>query len=196
MVPVGGKLWCGSQNRVLIINTTTLVQEVGGQIAICVCERIGDDADRQWRECNASSLHLSTGSRWAQTAAGAWLVWWRTVRGCGWRCRVVHRSDCTTLRAGRAWQRWTWRLPCIRCLQVNTHAYGRPIQLIQVSFTYIKSHSTHTHTHPLHHSVISCPPQVQMQSSDSTKLPVSESQPCWPVRICCGLAPAQVKIHD
>lgn len=29
MVPVGGKLWCGSQNRVLIINTTTLVQEVG-----------------------------------------------------------------------------------------------------------------------------------------------------------------------
>ncbi|KAG7479652.1 rho guanine nucleotide exchange factor 17 [Solea senegalensis] len=27
MVPVGGKLWCGSQNRVLIINTTTLVQE-------------------------------------------------------------------------------------------------------------------------------------------------------------------------
>lgn len=30
MVPVGGKLWCGSQNRVLIINTTTLVQEVGG----------------------------------------------------------------------------------------------------------------------------------------------------------------------
>lgn len=31
MVPVGGKLWCGSQNRVLIINTTTLVQEVGGK---------------------------------------------------------------------------------------------------------------------------------------------------------------------
>ncbi|KAM4742996.1 LOW QUALITY PROTEIN: rho guanine nucleotide exchange factor 17 [Anableps anableps] len=27
MVPVGGKLWCGSQNRVLIINTATLVQE-------------------------------------------------------------------------------------------------------------------------------------------------------------------------
>ncbi|XP_041850560.1 rho guanine nucleotide exchange factor 17-like [Melanotaenia boesemani] len=27
MVPVGGKLWCGSQNRVLIINTTTLAQE-------------------------------------------------------------------------------------------------------------------------------------------------------------------------
>uniref|UniRef100_A0A3B5A4X1 Rho guanine nucleotide exchange factor 17 n=1 Tax=Stegastes partitus TaxID=144197 RepID=A0A3B5A4X1_9TELE len=27
MVPVGGKLWCGSQNRVLIINTTSLVQE-------------------------------------------------------------------------------------------------------------------------------------------------------------------------
>uniref|UniRef100_A0A3B5LYL0 ARHGH n=1 Tax=Xiphophorus couchianus TaxID=32473 RepID=A0A3B5LYL0_9TELE len=27
MVPVGRKLWCGSQNRVLIINTTTLVQE-------------------------------------------------------------------------------------------------------------------------------------------------------------------------
>lgn len=30
MVPVGGKLWCGSQNRVLIINTTTLEKEVGG----------------------------------------------------------------------------------------------------------------------------------------------------------------------
>ena len=29
MVPVGGKLWCGSQNRVLVINTSTLVQEVG-----------------------------------------------------------------------------------------------------------------------------------------------------------------------
>ncbi|KAF6720851.1 Rho guanine nucleotide exchange factor 17 [Oryzias melastigma] len=27
MVPVGGKLWCGSQNRVLIINPSTLVQE-------------------------------------------------------------------------------------------------------------------------------------------------------------------------
>lgn len=39
MVPVGGKLWCGSQNRVLIINTTTLVQEVGGQMDGdgCVC---------------------------------------------------------------------------------------------------------------------------------------------------------------
>ncbi|CAG00915.1 unnamed protein product [Tetraodon nigroviridis] len=31
MVPVGGKLWCGSQNRVLIINTTTLEKEVGGK---------------------------------------------------------------------------------------------------------------------------------------------------------------------
>lgn len=30
MVPVGGKLWCGSQNTVLIINTTTLEREVGG----------------------------------------------------------------------------------------------------------------------------------------------------------------------
>ena len=28
MVPVAGKLWCGCQNRVLIINTSTLVQEV------------------------------------------------------------------------------------------------------------------------------------------------------------------------
>lgn len=31
MVPVGGKLWCGSQNRVLVINTSTLVQEVNGK---------------------------------------------------------------------------------------------------------------------------------------------------------------------
>lgn len=31
MVPVGGKLWCGSQNRVLIINTATLEKEVGGE---------------------------------------------------------------------------------------------------------------------------------------------------------------------
>ncbi|KAM6946001.1 rho guanine nucleotide exchange factor 17 [Aplochiton taeniatus] len=40
MVPVGGKLWCGSQNRVLIINTTTLVQEhwfqVGTDASRCV----------------------------------------------------------------------------------------------------------------------------------------------------------------
>ncbi|KAK6296452.1 hypothetical protein J4Q44_G00325940 [Coregonus suidteri] len=40
MVPVGGKLWCGSQNRVLIINTTTLVQEhwfqVGTDSSRCV----------------------------------------------------------------------------------------------------------------------------------------------------------------
>ncbi len=28
MVPVAGKLWCGCQNRVLIINTSTLAQEV------------------------------------------------------------------------------------------------------------------------------------------------------------------------
>ncbi|XP_033833580.1 rho guanine nucleotide exchange factor 17-like [Periophthalmus magnuspinnatus] len=32
MVPVGGKLWCGSQNRVLIINTATLVQEHSFQV--------------------------------------------------------------------------------------------------------------------------------------------------------------------
>ncbi|XP_062241277.1 rho guanine nucleotide exchange factor 17-like [Platichthys flesus] len=40
MVPVGGKLWCGSQNRILIINTTTLVQEhwfqVGSDSSRCV----------------------------------------------------------------------------------------------------------------------------------------------------------------
>ncbi|KAM6933677.1 rho guanine nucleotide exchange factor 17 [Xenentodon cancila] len=40
MVPVGGKLWCGLQNRVLIINTTTLVQEhflqVGTDSSRCV----------------------------------------------------------------------------------------------------------------------------------------------------------------
>ncbi|XP_041734658.2 rho guanine nucleotide exchange factor 17 isoform X2 [Coregonus clupeaformis] len=40
MVPIGGKLWCGSQNRVLIINTTTLVQEhwfqVGTDSSRCV----------------------------------------------------------------------------------------------------------------------------------------------------------------
>uniref|UniRef100_A0A3B4GF55 Rho guanine nucleotide exchange factor 17 n=1 Tax=Pundamilia nyererei TaxID=303518 RepID=A0A3B4GF55_9CICH len=40
MVPVGGKLWCGSQNRVLIINTSTLVQEhwfqVGTDSSRCV----------------------------------------------------------------------------------------------------------------------------------------------------------------
>uniref|UniRef100_A0AAV2IYE1 Rho guanine nucleotide exchange factor 17 n=1 Tax=Knipowitschia caucasica TaxID=637954 RepID=A0AAV2IYE1_KNICA len=40
MVPVGGKLWCGSQNRVLIINTSTLEQEhsfqVGSDSSRCV----------------------------------------------------------------------------------------------------------------------------------------------------------------
>lgn len=40
MVPVGGKLWCGSQNRILIINTSTLVQEhwfqVGTDSSRCV----------------------------------------------------------------------------------------------------------------------------------------------------------------
>ncbi|XP_071353406.1 rho guanine nucleotide exchange factor 17-like [Trachinotus anak] len=38
MVPVGGKLWCGSQNRVLIINTATLVQEH--------CFQVGADSSR------------------------------------------------------------------------------------------------------------------------------------------------------
>lgn len=33
MVSVGGKLWCGSQNKVLIINTTTLEKEVGRMCA-------------------------------------------------------------------------------------------------------------------------------------------------------------------
>lgn len=32
MVPVGGKLWCGSQNRVLIINTSSLTQERSFQV--------------------------------------------------------------------------------------------------------------------------------------------------------------------
>ncbi|XP_061682759.1 rho guanine nucleotide exchange factor 17-like [Syngnathoides biaculeatus] len=32
MVPVGGKLWCGSQNRILIINSTTLAQEHSFQV--------------------------------------------------------------------------------------------------------------------------------------------------------------------
>lgn len=32
MVPVGGKLWCGSQNRVLIINTSSLTQEHSFQV--------------------------------------------------------------------------------------------------------------------------------------------------------------------
>ncbi|XP_010769066.1 rho guanine nucleotide exchange factor 17 [Notothenia coriiceps] len=40
MVPVGGRLWCGSQNRILILNTTTLVQEhwfqVGTDSSRCV----------------------------------------------------------------------------------------------------------------------------------------------------------------
>lgn len=39
MVPVGGKLWCGSQNRVLIINTTTLEQEVS-EADVCQCRRV------------------------------------------------------------------------------------------------------------------------------------------------------------
>ncbi|KAG7278673.1 hypothetical protein CRUP_014028, partial [Coryphaenoides rupestris] len=34
MVPVGGKLWCGSQNRVLVINTSTLVQEGSAQVRL------------------------------------------------------------------------------------------------------------------------------------------------------------------
>ncbi|XP_037533306.1 rho guanine nucleotide exchange factor 17 [Nematolebias whitei] len=44
MVPVGGKLWCGSLNRVLIINTTTLVQEhwfqVGTDSSRCVTSMV------------------------------------------------------------------------------------------------------------------------------------------------------------
>ncbi|XP_061537104.1 rho guanine nucleotide exchange factor 17-like isoform X2 [Phycodurus eques] len=38
MVPVGGKLWCGSQNRILILNSTTLVQEH--------CFQVGTDSSR------------------------------------------------------------------------------------------------------------------------------------------------------
>lgn len=35
--------------------------------------------------------------------------------------------------------------------------------------------------------------QVQTPSSDNTKLPVWESQHCWPVKIYCGLEQVQVK---
>ncbi|XP_010902137.2 rho guanine nucleotide exchange factor 17 [Esox lucius] len=38
MVPVGGKLWCSSQNRILIINTTSLQQEH--------CFQVGTDCSR------------------------------------------------------------------------------------------------------------------------------------------------------
>nr|XP_057935379.1 rho guanine nucleotide exchange factor 17-like isoform X2 [Doryrhamphus excisus] len=38
MVPVGGKLWCGSQNKILIINSTKLVQEH--------CFQVGTDSSR------------------------------------------------------------------------------------------------------------------------------------------------------
>ncbi|XP_077397587.1 rho guanine nucleotide exchange factor 17 [Festucalex cinctus] len=38
MVPVGGKLWCGSQNRILIMNSTTLMQEH--------CFQVGTDSSR------------------------------------------------------------------------------------------------------------------------------------------------------
>ncbi|XP_063061433.1 rho guanine nucleotide exchange factor 17-like [Engraulis encrasicolus] len=44
MVPVAGKLWCGCQNRVLIINTSTLVQEhsfqVGQDSSRCVTSMV------------------------------------------------------------------------------------------------------------------------------------------------------------
>lgn len=62
MVPVGGKLWCGSQNRVLIINTTTLVQEVkrengrrkeGGWL-------MHDDTGREMRLTPPSAHHDSS----------------------------------------------------------------------------------------------------------------------------------------
>lgn len=136
MVPVGGRLWCGSQNRVLIINTTTLVQEVrmvwGMTMWITAFDLRPTDKLTVWSVCVCitplpSHLSLppfllpSTGSRWALTAVGVWRAWWRTVRACGWRCRAVRRSNCTTLRPWRAWQRWTWRLLCTRCSQVSTH---------------------------------------------------------------------------
>ncbi|XP_037122811.1 rho guanine nucleotide exchange factor 17-like [Syngnathus acus] len=38
MVPVGGKLWCGSQNRIIIMNSTTLMQEH--------CFQVGTDSSR------------------------------------------------------------------------------------------------------------------------------------------------------
>ncbi|XP_077422930.1 rho guanine nucleotide exchange factor 17 [Vanacampus margaritifer] len=38
MVPVGGKLWCGSQNRILIMNSSTLMQEH--------CFQVGTDSSR------------------------------------------------------------------------------------------------------------------------------------------------------
>ncbi|TRZ02143.1 hypothetical protein DNTS_014238 [Danionella cerebrum] len=44
MVPVGGKLWCGCQNRILIINTSTLAQEhwfaVGQDSGRCVSSMV------------------------------------------------------------------------------------------------------------------------------------------------------------
>uniref|UniRef100_A0A3B3QTR2 Rho guanine nucleotide exchange factor 17 n=1 Tax=Paramormyrops kingsleyae TaxID=1676925 RepID=A0A3B3QTR2_9TELE len=40
MVPVAGKLWCGCQNRILIVNTNTLTQEVGQDSSRCVTSMV------------------------------------------------------------------------------------------------------------------------------------------------------------
>lgn len=79
MVAVAGKLWCGCQNRVIVLNTTTLAQEVpramaggrgGGGAG-------GDGNGHRWHHW----WHLyvcvtrSTRSRWDRTAGAASPAW-------------------------------------------------------------------------------------------------------------------------
>lgn len=125
MVPVGGKLWCGSQNRVLIINTTTLVQEVSladlqmKSLTVNMKTNKSEGLTDHWCFC----FLFSIGFRLALTTIAALHAWWCTVRVCGWRCKAVHRSGCTMLRLGRAWRKWMWHQLCTKCLQVSTHSF-------------------------------------------------------------------------
>lgn len=113
MVPVGGKLWCGSQNRVLIINTTTLVQEVKREKG----QRKGggwgglmhDDTDREMRSTPLQPImthHVSVPQHWFQVGTdssrcvtcmvaygqGVWLA----LQGSA-HVRLYHAQSCESL---------------------------------------------------------------------------------------------------
>lgn len=113
MVPVGGKLWCGSQNRVLIINTTTLVQEVKRENG----QRKGrgggwlmhDDTDREMRLTPLPPImtgHVSPPQHWFQVGTdssrcvtcmvaygqGVWLA----LQGSA-HVRLYHAQSCESL---------------------------------------------------------------------------------------------------
>ena len=70
MVAVAGKLWCGCQNRVIVLNTATLEQEVHGRRAMPQGGDHGGGPRWPW-VTPAWLCPRSTRSRWGRTAGAA-----------------------------------------------------------------------------------------------------------------------------